>query len=369
MACLTGEIVLSGSVDGAKWTEYSWKYKAGDINTRPALRPGHMPRLDWRMCNKRMPLGLVRGVAPPDWFDRFVGRLLEGSPHVLGLMERDPFGPAEHERPRLIKVDIYDYRFVGSANATEPFVKGQKGQPAPNAWEQGTAWQRRFVKAVKMYAADSRGFADGGSQCPPGEGRALATGLAPAPAARACVRVLRKEDQEPAVKIFTDGLLQYAVEGSAVLFMEHSFLERTLGTDMKDIHAHYVLGGSGRNFWVAVLGGKVIGVVAGAVSEDGESVELCRMSVAAASRGMGAGAMLVKQVIHWASGLEGVSKVKLGTLNVKRAAIRLYERHGFRLTGCKRLGQDFFNENENGMEGAVVGNEVIEIRSYELEIV
>ena len=178
------------------------------------------------------------------------------------------------------------------------------------------------------------------------------------------VRVFQKEDQEQAIEIFSAGLLQYATETSVVRFMEHSFLKRSLGTDMQDINAHFVLSSGKRNFWVAEFENKVVGIVAGAVSEDDSSVELCRMSVAAASRGMGAGGMLVRTLLNWASGFPSVSKVKLGTLNVKVAAIRLYQRFGFELVSSRSLGQDFFDSN--GMDGAIVGDEVLEIRTYEL---
>ena len=145
-----GEIVLLGSVDGHDWKEYTWKFKAGDINTQPKfVRPGHMPRLDWRLSNKRMPLELTRG-GIPDWFDRFIERMLEGSADVLALLGADPFATCT-DRARFIKVQIYDYRFTGSRNAHEHFMPGQ----GESSWQEGTAWQRRFVKTVKTYKAQS----------------------------------------------------------------------------------------------------------------------------------------------------------------------------------------------------------------------
>ena len=47
------------------------------------------------------------------------------------------------------KVELYDYRFAGSSNTDEHFMPGHGEQ----FWEQGTAWQRRFVKTVKTYTA------------------------------------------------------------------------------------------------------------------------------------------------------------------------------------------------------------------------
>ena len=90
MTTVRGEIVLEGSVDGVDWREYSWRYKPGDLDTTPVfVQPGHMPRLDWRVWF--LPLALMRGRPVDPWFDRFVERLLEGSPAVLGLMASDPF--------------------------------------------------------------------------------------------------------------------------------------------------------------------------------------------------------------------------------------------------------------------------------------
>ena len=61
------------------------------------------------------------------------------------------------------------------------------------------------------------------------------------------------------------------------------------------------------------------------------------MSVAASSR-QGAGGKLVRTLLAWASGLTLVGKVTLGTLNVKVAAIRLYERYGFELVSSTGMG-------------------------------
>jgi hypothetical protein len=44
---------------------------------------------------------------PPSWFPRLVARLLEGSPEVLALLERNPF-PARP--PRFVRALLYDYK-------------------------------------------------------------------------------------------------------------------------------------------------------------------------------------------------------------------------------------------------------------------
>jgi len=46
------------------------------------------------------------------WFVNFLARLLEGSPEVLRLMERNPF---PGHPPRFVRAQLYEYRFTTSA--------------------------------------------------------------------------------------------------------------------------------------------------------------------------------------------------------------------------------------------------------------
>jgi hypothetical protein len=46
------------------------------------------------------------------WFYNFAARLMQGSPPVLGLLERNPFPGSP---PRYIRAVIYDYRFTDFA--------------------------------------------------------------------------------------------------------------------------------------------------------------------------------------------------------------------------------------------------------------
>jgi len=58
---------------------------------------------------------VVRGVkqlSAHPWFVNFCVRLLQGSPEVLGLIERNPFPNAP---PRYIRAVVYDYRFTDFA--------------------------------------------------------------------------------------------------------------------------------------------------------------------------------------------------------------------------------------------------------------
>lgn len=110
------EISIEGSNDGFNWTEYPFRYKVQDVNAPPKQVAPHMPRLDWQMWFAAL------GPAP-SWFHALITRLLEGTPEVLRLFERDPF---DGTPPRYVRAVLYDYRL------TTPEQKA-----ATSAW-----WQR-----------------------------------------------------------------------------------------------------------------------------------------------------------------------------------------------------------------------------------
>jgi predicted DCC family thiol-disulfide oxidoreductase YuxK len=101
------EIIVEGSNDGRSWEPYEFKYKPGDVKRRPRFVAPHQPRLDWQMWfaalnpNYREP-----------WFMNFATRLLQGSPEVLTLLEKNPFPAAP---PRSIRACLYEYHFTDSA--------------------------------------------------------------------------------------------------------------------------------------------------------------------------------------------------------------------------------------------------------------
>lgn len=100
------EIIIEGSDDGREWREYEFRYKPGDVRRRPPFVMPHMPRLDWQMWFAA--LGSARH---HEWFGLLVKRLLEGSPHVLGLLGRNPF---PDRPPRYIRARLYDYRLTNA---------------------------------------------------------------------------------------------------------------------------------------------------------------------------------------------------------------------------------------------------------------
>jgi hypothetical protein len=118
------EIIVEGSDDGKTWKPYEFVWKPGDPSRRPRFTGLHMPRLDWQMWFAA--LGTRR---ENTWFVSFLFRLLQGSPEVLSLLDRNPF---PDRPPRYVRAVLYDYRFTDFATQSE----------------RGTWWRR---EAISLY--------------------------------------------------------------------------------------------------------------------------------------------------------------------------------------------------------------------------
>jgi hypothetical protein len=129
------EIVLEGSRDGIVWKPYEFRWKPGEVLSRPRFVAPHQPRLDWQMWFAA--LGTYR---ENPWLVRVLGRLLEGSPEVLGLLAENPF---PDEPPRFVRAALYDYRF------TDPAERRRSG-----------AWWRRAEKGLYIPALTRENFTD-----------------------------------------------------------------------------------------------------------------------------------------------------------------------------------------------------------------
>ncbi|XP_039607654.1 N-acetylaspartate synthetase [Polypterus senegalus] len=110
-----------------------------------------------------------------------------------------------------------------------------------------------------------------------------------------------------------------------------SYLDCALHTDMSDIEQYYMKP-TGSCFWVAVLDGNIVGIVAARGNEEDNTVELRRMSVDSRYRGMGIAKALGRKVLEFAM-LNNYSAIVLGTTAVKLAAHKLYESLGFQHAG------------------------------------
>jgi lipase maturation factor 1 len=101
------EIVIEGSDDQVTWREYEFKYKPGDPKRRPRFVEPHQPRLDWQMW-----FAALSDYGHNPWVVNFCIRLLQGSPDVLALMQKNPF---PYVPPRYIRAVVYDYHFTDFA--------------------------------------------------------------------------------------------------------------------------------------------------------------------------------------------------------------------------------------------------------------
>src|SRR5229473_3455800 len=101
------EIVVQGSNDGVTWLDYEFKYKPGDPRKPPRWVAPHQPRLDWQMW-----FAALTSFRNAPWFANFMVRLLQGSPEVLGLLEKDPFGGAP---PKYVRALLFNYGFTDFA--------------------------------------------------------------------------------------------------------------------------------------------------------------------------------------------------------------------------------------------------------------
>jgi predicted DCC family thiol-disulfide oxidoreductase YuxK len=101
------EIIVQGSDDGVHWSDYEFKYKSGDLNQRPRFVAPFQPRLDWQMW-----FAALGSVDQNPWFQNFCIRLLEGSPEVAALLQKNPF---PDKPPRYVRAELYNYQFTNFA--------------------------------------------------------------------------------------------------------------------------------------------------------------------------------------------------------------------------------------------------------------
>jgi GNAT superfamily N-acetyltransferase len=106
--------------------------------------------------------------------------------------------------------------------------------------------------------------------------------------------------------------------------------------DLFEFGRHYA--GAGGAFWVARLGGRVVGSVGVERLPDGRA-ELHRLYLDAPLRGRGVGRALVEAVLGWCRGA-GIRHLLLWSDTRFDRAHRLYERMGFVLTGERVLPED-----------------------------
>jgi len=98
------EIIIEGSNDGQNWLEYGFKYKPVELNrSLPWVAP-HQPRLDWQMW-----FAALGSYQTSPWFPNLMYRILERSPDVLKLLDKNPF---PDRPPKYLRATVYDYKFT-----------------------------------------------------------------------------------------------------------------------------------------------------------------------------------------------------------------------------------------------------------------
>jgi hypothetical protein len=99
------EIEFQGSRDGGKtWIAYPFRYKPQNVNERPGIYAPYQPRFEWNLWFAS--LGPWRR---SEWVVLAQERLLEGSPSVLKLFRRDPFGGTP---PSQVRTVLWQYWFT-----------------------------------------------------------------------------------------------------------------------------------------------------------------------------------------------------------------------------------------------------------------
>jgi lipase maturation factor 1 len=137
------EIEFQGSRDGgATWTAYPFRYKPQDPNERPGIYAPYQPRFEWNLWFA----SLEPWQASP-WVVETQQRLIEGSPEVLALFRRDPFGG---KPPNQVRTVLWQYWFTDWTT-----------KRATGAW-----WRRKELgpfSGVLTRTADGRFILSGGS--------------------------------------------------------------------------------------------------------------------------------------------------------------------------------------------------------------
>jgi hypothetical protein len=114
------EIIIEGSDDKETWHEYEFKWKPGNINRPLKMVAPHQPRLDWQMW-----FAALGNARQSPWFARLIYRLLEGSPDVINLLDKNPF---EEKPPKFIRAKLYQYNFTN-----------------PKSVHENSTWKREYV--------------------------------------------------------------------------------------------------------------------------------------------------------------------------------------------------------------------------------
>ncbi len=147
------------------------------------------------------------------------------------------------------------------------------------------------------------------------------------------IRTFQPDDLAQVRELFVSGLLEFAsgLEQEVRRYVDHS-----LEDDMADIPGNY-LSHPRSNFWVAVSGGVVVGIVGIQPREKQEEAELRRMSVSSSVRRRGIGRKLLQTTEDFCRD-KGYVRICLSSVTILEPAIVMYHNFGYRTVKVEPYG-------------------------------
>jgi hypothetical protein len=105
------EVILEGTLDAggsgeARWLEYEFPCKPGDVRRRPCLVTPYHHRLDWQLW-----FAALSNFEREPWIVHLAYLLLKGEPAIKSLISHDPF---PERPPRFVRARLYRYSFAKS---------------------------------------------------------------------------------------------------------------------------------------------------------------------------------------------------------------------------------------------------------------
>ncbi len=139
------------------------------------------------------------------------------------------------------------------------------------------------------------------------------------------VRPVRREDVTAVIALVSEVLSEFGLEFG---------VGTTTDDALRDLPASYE--GGGGAFWVAIRGGDLLGTC-GVFPVAPGSVELRKMYLRPAARGLRLGERLLDHAMAWARE-RGAAQLVLDTVEEMSRAIAFYEAHGFVRDDAQRRG-------------------------------
>ncbi len=145
------EVILQGTNDdprrlSARWRDYEFKCKPGDVSRRPCVTAPYQHRLDWQIW-----FAAMSDYRSHPWLLHLMAKLLLGDAPTLALMGPNPFA---EKPPKFIRAELYLYRFTKpgegawwSREHVAPYLPPfSRDDPRLRAFLQGYGWTRTLER-------------------------------------------------------------------------------------------------------------------------------------------------------------------------------------------------------------------------------